>query len=93
MLSKTDIQNLLAEGKCSEAIQRLTSALSSAGDDTCRAQLHCLIGDAYYKSGNWKEAIQNYQEACDCDANSPAAEKLKMAQSILGFYNKDIYGQ
>ena len=55
--------------------------------------LHYLLGDIYYKKGEWKDAIQHYLEACELNPESPARQKLKMAYSILEFYNKDIYGQ
>ena len=55
--------------------------------------LHYRLGNAYYKKGEWKEAIQHYMEACELNSESPAREKLKMAYGILEFYNKDIYGQ
>lgn len=55
--------------------------------------LHYILGNIYYKKGEWKNAIQHYLEACEHNPDSPAQQKLKMAYSILEFYNKDIYGQ
>ncbi|MGN1236600.1 MAG: tetratricopeptide repeat protein [Bacteroidaceae bacterium] len=65
----------------------------SKSAETSKDEIHYMIGNAYYKIGNWKEAIQHYLEACEINNNSPAREKLKMTYSILEFYNKDVYGQ
>lgn len=94
--------NLLKQGKTRQVIEELTSilenqcitnheisSLSAAPLD----EVHYLLGNTYYKMGEWKDAIQHYKEACEHNSESPAREKLKMTYSILEFYNKDIYGQ
>ena len=50
-------------------------------------------GNEFRKQGNWQEALNCYMEAIAIDPESPAAEAKKMVENILGFYNKDIYGQ
>lgn len=102
MQVKEYTDNLLRNGKATQAIKELTamlengvspagqvSDLNTAGSD----EIHYLIGNSYYKIGDWQKAIQHYTEACVYNADSPAKEKLKMTYSILEFYNKDIYGQ
>lgn len=102
MQVKDYTNDLLRSGKAAQAIKELTAMLANdfspaeqAADlDMASAEeLHYLIGNSYYKIGNWQKAIQHYNEACAYNADSPAKEKLKMTYSILEFYNKDIYGQ
>ncbi len=57
------------------------------------AEEHYVQGNAFYKKGDWQQAIQHYLHACELDSNSPAKEKLKMTYAILEFYNKDVFGQ
>lgn len=103
MQIKEHIEILLDSGKIPQAIEELTSLLcndkiqtkqeTSVSTETSTDEIHYLLGNAYYKLGNWKEAIQHYLEACEINDNSKAKEKLKMTYSILEFYNKDVYGQ
>ena len=41
--------------------------------------------------GDWKHAIENYNEAIELDPQSPAVEAKQMVENILDFYCKDIY--
>lgn len=54
---------------------------------------HYRLGNAFYKEGIWKKAIEHYLMACELNAESPARERLKMTYRILEFYNTDVYGQ
>lgn len=102
MQLKEYTHDLLKQGKTDQAIRELTALLENEEAITHKIsnlipadkdEIHYLLGNAYYKLGEWKEAIQHYLEACENNAESPAREKLKMTYSILEFYNKDIYGQ
>lgn len=67
----------------------------------CRRQkrvLQTVTAEEYYRLGNecrqrgdWKHAIENYNEAIELDPQSPAVEAKQMVESILDFYCKDIY--
>ena len=48
-------------------------------------------GNEFRKQGNWQMALNNYMEAIELDANSPAVEAKKMLEDILNFYDKDSY--
>ncbi len=98
MQIKERTKKLLKSGKAIQAINELTALLAKdcSSDDPqtiSNDEIHYLIGNSYYKIGNWQKAILHYNEACIYNANSPAREKLKMTYNILEFYNKDIYGQ
>lgn len=104
MLLKDYVSSLLKEGGADKAIEMLAELLGTDAEmrefaevDDVKSvpedQLHYLLGNAYYKKGKWKEAIEHYLEACELNSESPAREKLKMAYEILDFYNKDVFGQ
>lgn len=57
-----------------------------------------MTAEEYYRFGNecrqrgdWKHAIENYNEAIELDPQSPAVEAKQMVENILDFYCKDIY--
>ncbi len=85
-----DICRLLDKGKNQEAICLLDIQINRHETDD---RLYYMRGNAYFKSGNWQGAIENYLQAASLNAESPAVEAVKMAQNILEFYNKDIYCQ
>lgn len=90
MQNNQEINRLLEQGKIEQALHQINRRLEKdAGND----ELLYLRGNAYFKSGNWQAAIENYLEAQAINADGPAAEALKMANNILNFYNKDIYCQ
>lgn len=90
MQDRENIDSLLRTGKVKEAIQLLNLKIE---ENKQNDELYYLRGNAYYKTNNWKEAIENYLEAISLNPESPAREAMKMAQNILDFYNKDIYCQ
>lgn len=71
-----------------EEIKNLEEQISkNPANDT----LHYRLGNAYRKTGNWKEAIKSYIAATEINPASPAAEAYKSIMDILEFYNKDMY--
>lgn len=55
-------------------------------------ELYLLRGKAYYKLGNWQQAIENFMKAQDINPQSPAKHMLQLTKSILEYHNVDIYG-
>lgn len=60
---------------------------------SCQDETYYEKGNLFYSQGQWKEAMECYMEAIHLNPQSPAKYSLKMVENILGFYNKDIYGQ
>lgn len=85
-----NICRLLDKGRVDEAIRLLNERISTNGGDD---RLFYMRGNAYFKEGNWKNALEDYMEAVALNGDSPASEAIKMAQNILDYYNKDIYCQ
>lgn len=48
-------------------------------------------GKLYWKAGMRAEAITDFNQAVSINADSPAADYLKMVNEILDFYNTDLY--
>ena len=90
MSIEEDFTKALEKGKIETAITMLDQSIKQNHKND---ELYYLRGNAYFKAGNLQEAIQNYMEAIAINSESPASEALKMANDILGFYNKDLYGQ
>lgn len=84
-------RELISEGKTKEAIEMLSAYLDR--ETEYRDEAFYLLGNAYRKAGNWKEAIQNYMEATELNPESPAAEARRMMNDILDFYDKNMYNQ
>lgn len=83
------IQKQIADGDVINAIQQLKNTLST--DDISKDIVYYLLGNAYRKLGNWKEALDNYQYALDINPHSPAKNARAMVIDILNFYNKDMF--
>ena len=85
-----NICRLLDKGKNEEAIRLLNVQINGHKSDD---RLYYMRGNAYFKSGNWQCAMEDYMQAISINAESPATEAIKMARNILEFYNKEIYCQ
>lgn len=79
-------------GKIDEAIEQLRQLLTS-NHQLNKDNIYFLLGNAYRKKENWREALNNYQKAIDINPDSPAVLARKAVIDILEFYNKDMYNQ
>ncbi len=84
------IYNLIHLGKNIEALNLINAEIEL---ETENDELYYLRGKIHQRMHNWKEAIENYQQAVFLNKQSPATEALKYINNILSFYNKDIYNQ
>ena len=85
------IRQLINEGHVDTAISRLNDWLQTASSPT--AEAYYLLGNAYRKKGDWKQALDNYQFAIDINPEGPAVQARKMVIDILNFYHKDMFNQ
>ena len=86
------LQQLIADCKVDDAISALSEAIPALGGDTDgRARAFYLLGNAYGKLGNWRDAIHNYCCSMELDPDGPAAEAYRRACEIVDFYNLDLY--
>ncbi|MBQ8099625.1 MAG: tetratricopeptide repeat protein [Bacteroidaceae bacterium] len=85
-----EVQTLLNDGHTARAIEWLRKAIDKNLKDD---RAWYMLGNAYCKLHDWRSAMESYMEAIACNPESPAAESLKMVESIVKFYNKDVYGQ
>lgn len=91
----------LRQGHVDAVIQQIEHMLANLTSSTTDKkptdvqvdQLYYLLGKAYQKQGNWQLAINKYLEAISINPQSPAQQALEIANKILDFYCKDIYGQ
>lgn len=86
------IKELIAEGRVAEAVDRLDELLRHDGF-TRKSEAYYLRGNAYRKTGNWQQALNNYRYATDIDPDSPAREAARMIGDILEFHDKDLFNQ
>jgi tetratricopeptide (TPR) repeat protein len=84
------IRQLIHEGQVAEAIRQLDALIADGGAPD---EAFYLRGNAYRKSGNWRQALNNYLSAMELNPESPAHEAYRMAMDILEFYNKDMFNQ
>ncbi len=81
------IDKMIQSGLIDNAIEVLHSFISEKQDD----QAYYLLGNAYRKKGDFKNAMENYLEAIAINPDSPAVEAQQMLINILEFYHKDLY--
>ncbi len=48
-------------------------------------------GNAFRRSGNFKEAMEAYMKAVSLDPDSPAATAKQMLEEQYSFFSKDYY--
>ncbi len=83
------IKELIYQGKVDQAIAQLDKLLE--GDFPGKDEAYYLRGNAYRKTGDWQQAMNNYQLAAELNPDSPAVQARLMLTDILDFYNKDMY--
>lgn len=93
MQSIESIQQLIESGEVEQAISLLDNELLKSPSNEEKEQLFFLRGKAYWKKGDWKFALDNYQYAIELNPQSPAVEARAMAMDILSFFHKDMYNQ
>ena len=82
----------IREGEIEKAILGLKYYIETH-NVSCEDEPFYLLGNAYRKQGNWQMALNNYLEAIERNAESPAKQAYQMTMDILNFYNKDMYNQ
>lgn len=82
------IKSLLDADKVHEAISGLLAYTAAhPADDNG----FFLLGNAYRKLSDWRQAMNSYCRAIEINPSSPAALAYKSIQQILDFYCHDIY--
>lgn len=87
------LKELINRGDVDKAIEQLNQLLQDISVEPQKDTLYYLLGNAYRKKENWKQALDNYQYAIDLNPESPAVQARKMVIDILNFYHKDMYNQ
>ena len=93
MEQPTIIKELINQGDITQAIAILERHLADDNSVIQKEEVYYLLGNAYRKTGNWKQALDHYQHAIDINPDSPATHARKMVIDILEFYHKDMYNQ
>jgi len=84
------IKEKITLGQPAEALALIDENLHRHSND---AWLYYLRGNAFMKTGDWRQAINSFLQSEKLDGQSPAVEARKMLQEIMEFYNKDMYNQ
>lgn len=93
MISAEDIETskaLLEQGRIEDAIKKLEE-LTNDESDELKDVAYYILGNAYRRGNNWKDAINNYTRAIELNPDSPAVALRKNCIEILNFYNTDMY--
>lgn len=84
------IKQLIHENRTDEAICLLNEYIEkNASSD----EAYYLLGNAYRKKGDIRQALNNYLAALDLNPDSPARIAHDQLISIMDFFNKDMYNQ
>ena len=82
-----DIAKLVESDNIEAAIDKISEIL----EKEVSADAYYYRGRLYWRLGNKSRAISDYCHAVELNPESEAREALKMATSIMDFYNKEIY--
>lgn len=82
------IKQLISDNKTDEALRLLDEYIKkNASDD----EAFYLRGNVYRKTGDIRQALNNYLKAIELNPDSPAQIAYDAQIRILEFYNKDMY--
>lgn len=87
-MNLTEIKALFDENRVGEAIEQLNAIIEKRPNDDA---LYFVRGNAFWKLGDRKHALDDYAVAADLNPDSPAAIAYKHALEIMDFFNKDMY--
>jgi tetratricopeptide (TPR) repeat protein len=93
MQEPNQIRELISRGDVAVAVEMLNEIVRDDKATIAKDEAYYLLGNAHRKSGDWRQALNNYQKAIDINPASPAVEARKMVMDILEFYYKDMYNQ
>lgn len=88
---ETNLQNikqLIQSGSLAEAIEALNKYISEQPESD---EAWLLLGNAYRKTENWKEAMDAYYKAYEINPDSPARDAYEHIVQILNFYDIQRY--
>ena len=88
MMNLAVILALIDENRVGEAIAQLNAIIEKRPNDDA---LYFVRGNAFWKLGDRKHALDDYAVAADLNPDSPAAIAYKHALEIMDFFNKDMY--
>lgn len=82
------IDDLVADGRLGEAVDKLTRMIGAAPGD---ASLLFKRGKILWRMGKHSAATGDYAHAAELDPSSPAVQALEQARDIADFFNPDLY--
>lgn len=82
------VKQLMSSGKVNEAIALLKAAIT---DNPTDDRALYMLGNAYCRISDWRNASACYHQAIELNPDSPAVEADKKIQEILNFYCHDLY--
>ncbi|MDE5749752.1 MAG: tetratricopeptide repeat protein [Duncaniella sp.] len=84
-----NIENIIASGDLSRAVEALTEMIDNGSDGL--DDLYFRRGKLYWRLGRRSEATSDYMKAVALNPDSPAARALENARDIEAFFNPDLY--
>ena len=84
------IKQLIHENRTDEAIRLLNKHIEK---NATSDEAYYLLGNAYRKKGDIRNALNNYLSALELNPDSPARVAHDQLISIMNFFNKDMFNQ
>jgi len=86
-----DIKALLAANDNQQAAESADALINNTTDSDTIATAYYLRGLAMQRQGRVREALNCFLEAMELQPDGPAAQAYRMQQTILDFYDHDLY--
>ncbi len=83
-----NIKQLIQSGSIAEAIEALNQYIKENHNSD---EAWLLLGNAYRKQENWKDAMDAYTKATELNPDSPARHAYEQIVQILNFYDIQRY--
>lgn len=88
MKPQQNIDEIISAHEPAEAIAIISEHLVACPDDDDALYKR---GKLYWKLGDRRNALNDYNAAVAINPSSPAALAIETANAILDFYNRDLY--
>lgn len=88
MISKQEIESMMADGRLEEAENALACNIA---DDGGNAEWRYLRGSLNWRLGRRGNAMTDLEEAAALDPRSPASHLLDHYREIMDYFNPDMF--
>lgn len=87
---KQIIEHFITNDEPEKAINKCMEILGSLNSHSDDYELWFILGKAFWRNGQRKEATVAYRRSADLNPDGPAITALEICENIASFFNPDL---